>query len=100
MWRKTIHEYPNINGGKLSTRDDFVKLTRDPWLAAMTPTNITSGFKRCGIWPLSLDVILEGCVGEVAVNDAMPIIAHGLKISALLHRTHDVEVACHWVWFG
>jgi hypothetical protein len=86
LTEKAIHEYPNVHNGQLPTRDNLVQLTRDPWLAAMTPTNICSGFKRCGIWPLSLEVMLEGCIGDVSVDSSTPMLELALKNICVTER--------------
>ncbi|OQR98210.1 hypothetical protein ACHHYP_20397 [Achlya hypogyna] len=92
---KAIHEYPNVKDGKLPTRDDIVQLTRDSWLAAMTPENINSGLMRCGIFSLSLEIMLQGCVGDVPAGKSTPMTALALKNICITER-----MATKWMTAG
>jgi len=75
---EAIHEYPLFNQGRLPTRDNLVALTKNPWIQAMTKPKIVSAFKSCGIYPLSLDVMLSGAVGDVGVSIETPMLSLAL----------------------
>jgi len=53
---------------------------------SMTPVNIVGAFKRCGIVPLSLEVMLKGCVGDVAVDNTTPMISLALNNICITNR--------------
>ena len=74
-WRSVCHEYMQSNPGKLVTKYQFSPLLNKAWMLTMTPSNICSGFKKCGIYPFnpnaikcdlvaSSDVNNDGCGGE------------------------------------
>jgi len=50
-WAKVCHEYVKSNPGKVVTRFVFSKLLHQAW-TAMSASNIISGFRITGIYPL------------------------------------------------
>jgi len=52
-WRTVCHEYFQANAGKVITKFNFVSLFTKAWSQAVTPANLISGFRTCGIYPLN-----------------------------------------------
>ena len=57
-WREECHTYLLNNPGKVVTRYQVSSLFRQTWMQAMTPQNITSGFKVTGICPTDRYTVL------------------------------------------
>jgi hypothetical protein len=57
-----------------------------PWQIAMTRENIQGGFERTGLYPLSLERMLSGIVGNVAVDNSTPMVAEALKNICITKR--------------
>ena len=55
-WHEECHMYSIHNPGKKITRFQFSALFSNAWFKAMTPSNITSGFRVCGVCPLNVDI--------------------------------------------
>ena len=55
-WHEECHMYSIHNPGKKITRFQFSVLFSNAWFKAMTPSNITSGFRVCGVCPLNVDI--------------------------------------------
>jgi F0F1-type ATP synthase epsilon subunit len=68
QYEKALHAFPLNNNGRLPTKNDIVALTVDPWQKAFTVENIRSGFRKTGIFPLSIEVMVAGVVGDGAAN--------------------------------
>ena len=58
-FRKQVQNWMVSNPGKILSIYDLPKLACDAWDAATTPSNIKSGFLKCGIYPLNRDVFRE-----------------------------------------
>jgi len=46
---------------KSLNRYDFNPVFTPAWLKAMSPANIQSGFKQCGLWPFSRIAVVLPC---------------------------------------
>lgn len=57
-WRQECHSFITRNPGRVITRYDFSQLFSNAWSKAMTITNVVSGFKTTGIYPLDRSTIL------------------------------------------
>lgn len=54
-WASACHDFMSMNPGKVVTRYQFSALLNTAWTATMTPSNITSGFRKCGIFPFNAE---------------------------------------------
>jgi len=53
QWRKVSHDFLQSHPGQVITKFNFNGLFAKAWVAAITPGNLISGFKTCGIYPLN-----------------------------------------------
>ncbi|OQR85547.1 hypothetical protein ACHHYP_11708 [Achlya hypogyna] len=92
---KAISIFPGKNRGALPTRDDLAALSCQPWLEAVTASNITSAFAKCGIWPLNLDQMKADIVGKApeagSLVSTMPNVAAALENLAPLMVTKRLQ---------
>ena len=58
------------NPGKLITKYQFSTLLNKAWMMTMTPSNICSGFKKCGIYPFNPNAIQCGLVASSTVDNS------------------------------
>jgi len=58
-WREVCHNYIHNNPGRVVNQFQFSSLFAKAWMRAMTPANIISGYKTCGIYPYNPDAILK-----------------------------------------
>jgi hypothetical protein len=63
-WREECHLYMQNNPGKVVTRYQFSSLFCRAWLKAVTPTNIISGFRVSGIFPVDRYKLLPSSADE------------------------------------
>ena len=56
-WQNACHKFMQSNPGKVVTKYQFSPLLNEAWMATMTPANICSGFRKCGIYPFNPDAI-------------------------------------------
>ena len=56
-WQSACHEYMQSNPGKVVTKYQFSALLNKAWMLTMTPSNICSGFRRCGVYPFNPNAI-------------------------------------------
>ena len=52
-WSTVCHEFLHNHPGIVINKYNFSGLFAKAWLLALTPANIVSGFKKCGIYPFS-----------------------------------------------
>ena len=45
------------NPGQVVTKFDFSGLLSKAWSCTMTPSNITNGFRKCGVYPFDLEAV-------------------------------------------
>ena len=50
---KACHKYLAANPGRVITTDIIAALVGEAWPLSVTPLNIMSGFKKCGIYPIN-----------------------------------------------
>lgn len=56
-WSDVCHDYQQKNPGVVLTKFNFNKVFSKAWLRALTPSNIVSGFKKCGVHPFNRNAI-------------------------------------------
>ena len=56
-WSNTCHDFYQNNPGKVVTKFNFNTLFSQAWLKAVSPINVISGFKTCGMHPYNSDAI-------------------------------------------
>ena len=56
-WQSACHKFMQSHSGKVITKYQFSPLLNEAWMATMTPANICSGFRKCGIYPYNPDAI-------------------------------------------
>ena len=57
-WSEVCHEFLQSNPGKVVNKYNFSGLFAQAWLKALTPTNIVSGFRKCGVHPFNRNAIM------------------------------------------
>lgn len=58
-FQQSLRELVNKNPGRVVTTNDISSLTAKAWPLSLTPINIMSGFKKCGISPLNPGAISD-----------------------------------------
>ena len=58
-FNKACRELVNKNPGRVVTTNDITSLIAKAWPLSLTPVNIMSGFKKCGISPLNPGAITD-----------------------------------------
>ncbi len=56
-WSDVCHDFQQSNPGMVISKFNFSRLFAEAWLKALTPVNIVSGFRKCGIYPFNRDAI-------------------------------------------
>lgn len=71
---KALKRFPANNANKMPTKDDIAGLARYPLIDACCPKNAKKGFKKTGIFPLSLDAMMKGIIGNApdVSRDSLP----------------------------
>ena len=54
-WQIACHKFMQSHPGKVITKYQFSPFLNEAWMATMTPANICSGFRKCGIYPYNPD---------------------------------------------
>ena len=57
QWTRVCHEFYQKNPGSVVTKCNFSRLFSQTWCLAVTPVNITSGFRRAGVYLLDQNVL-------------------------------------------
>ena len=65
-WHEACHSFVEKNPGKSITKYNFSKLLNTAWAKTMSPSIISSGFRRSGIYPFNPDAIDYGMAADVA----------------------------------
>ena len=63
-WRNACHDFMQAHPGRVITKNAFSALLNKAWMITMTPSNICSGFKKCGIYPYDRNAIKCGVVSQ------------------------------------
>ena len=58
-WQDVCHDYIQGRPGRVITKYPFSHLFFKAWLKSLTPANIISGFKSCGIYHFNLKAVLD-----------------------------------------
>jgi hypothetical protein len=58
-WNSACHSFPRVSGGKVITRYDVCRIACKIYASTLTPVNIQSSFRKCGIYPFDPTVIDE-----------------------------------------
>ena len=66
-WRDICHTFYQHNPTKDITRLNFSRLFNQAWVLVITPANISSGFRKAGVWPFNPHAIK---VPDVAGDDS------------------------------
>lgn len=56
-WTDVCHKRLQSNPGMVISKYNFSEVFSEAWMKALTPGNIVSGFKKCGIYPFNRDAI-------------------------------------------
>ena len=56
-WSNVCHKYLKNNPGVVISKYNFSEVFSEAWLLALTPANIVSGFRKCGIHPFNRNAI-------------------------------------------
>ena len=93
-WSEVCHEFLQSNPGKVVNKYNFSGLFAQAWLKALTPTNIVSGFRKCGVHPFNRNAImvLDDKRVETSENDKGAKTDKGVKTgNAPQGSTTDVQ---------
>ena len=74
-WKQLCDEFYAKNPERVITHFDFSSLFADAWKLAMTPRNISSGFKIAGVYPFNRKVVQE----QLHVSEATCTSMHSLS---------------------
>ena len=88
VYEKQVSRFPLENKGELPTRDNVPAVVKCAWHDAFQGDVVRAGFRRSGIHPLSLDVMLKGIVGKDPVDVTTPY--H----SKLIPQTMTITARC------
>jgi hypothetical protein len=61
-WNAACHMHLRESGGNVVTRYDVCRIACRVYMATLTPSNIQSAFRRCGIHPFNPDVISNSAI--------------------------------------
>ena len=61
-WNAACHQHIRLSGGIAVTRYDVCRIASKVYTAALSPVNIQSAFKRCGIYPFNDTVISDNII--------------------------------------
>ena len=61
-WNSACHSHLRESGGNTVSRYDICKIACKVYAAALSPANIQSAFKRCGIYPYNPSVISDSAI--------------------------------------
>lgn len=68
-WKKICHDFAVSHPGCVVNYYNFCELLSKAWIESMTVTNITSGFKTIGIYPVSREALLSSLPSNKPCND-------------------------------
>ena len=60
-WRQVVHDFRTSHPGQVVTQYSFCKLFSKAWVEAMTPMNISAGYKTTGIYPFNANALKLPC---------------------------------------
>lgn len=60
-FRAEVQKLMRKNKKKSLNRYDFNRVLKPAWYKAVTPGNITAGFRSCGVWPFNPEVVKLPC---------------------------------------
>jgi len=92
LYDKAIKQYPIAHHGALPTKDNIAALTHEPFKNAFSTANIRKGFSSTGIYPLSLEVMMSGIIGQAPSTTSSRVRHH-----AVLAPLFDGDVICERV---
>ena len=58
-WQEACHNFIQRHPGRVITKYQFNEIFSMAWLKSMTPANIISGFKACGVYPFNPKAVLD-----------------------------------------
>ena len=85
FFSKACHKYLTTYPGRVITTDVIASLVAEAWPQSMTPLNIMSGFRKCGIYPIN--------PGEVSDRQLAPSKAVRPKNPSLSHSSSDFTLS-------
>ena len=63
-WPEVCHEFLQENPGRVVTKFDFSELFSKAWSRTMTPSNITNGFRKCGVYPFDPEAVKPSTISS------------------------------------
>lgn len=61
-WSDVCHRFLQSHPGQVVTKYQFSSLPNEAWMMTMTPTNIVSGFRKCGVHPFNANTITAATI--------------------------------------
>ena len=68
-WQEACHNFIQALPGRVITKYQFNEIFSTAWLKSMTPANIISGFKTCGVYPFNPKAVLDHDPCEPKISD-------------------------------
>ena len=68
-WQEACHNFIQAHPGRVITKYQFNEIFSTAWLKSMTPANIISGFKTCGVYPFNPKAVLDHDPCEPKISD-------------------------------
>lgn len=93
-YEKALAYHPLKNEGSLPSKDTIAAITKVPWELAFSEKNVRSGFRRSGIFPLSLKAMMKPIASKQPsemdqdLRHHAAVLAHvkGLEVSSRQRR--------------
>lgn len=89
VWRAELQDYKVKNPSKVPTRLDFHTFLTPVYEKCFTPSNIRSGFRKAGIFPLNKEVICPEAIAPSTLSDQMQVVPEVVNLKA----HYDIEIA-------
>ncbi|KAE9073477.1 hypothetical protein PF010_g25056 [Phytophthora fragariae] len=80
LYNKGVAMYPLSHNAALPVKDDVGEISKVPFEAAFSVKNIKRGFRDTGIFPLSLDTMLNKMVGNKPAPNTVTLHYHSMMI--------------------
>jgi hypothetical protein len=80
LYEREVQRYPLNNCGALPVKDNIAGMTHDAFVMAFSDKNIRRGFRDTGIYPLSLEVMLQKMGGNKPCTTAISLRHHAVVV--------------------
>jgi len=93
-WNSVCTEFMSCSPNNMVTKWEWPRLFRLAYERTVTPSNIVSGFRKCGIFPLTIDAVPQQAFAPSQPFDKFPETTREDKVVAPVHvvTPHSVEM--------